>query len=543
MAANPRAALMAANYAKQNQIPQQLANWYQTQTAPATQGGDGLLAPATTPATQQPATVEQTATTQAPQQTGGFLATQQETSGNNPIFYNPSSYQADKYGAAQWNVDNSQQAKSSNYQAQKIGDAAKWNVADNQLAKASNYEAATLSDPTKWNIDKNQTSAGQLENIIAKDGSLMQLARTRGMQQANQRGLLNTSMGIGAAQDSVIAAATPFAQQDATTYANAGQFNADAANKFAVENAGFLNQASQFNATANQDISKYNADVNAKAAGYNAETANKFLAADAQAANQANEFNATADQDVSKYNADMNAKSAQYNATSANEAGQFNSQAENTARDFEAQAANRANEFNATNQFTKDQALFEANVKASLSQIENEAGFDKQSQQMYAGLSDTLIKGMQQINQDVNMDQQSKDYAIKQLYDTYKSQVSLLSAVGSIPDVSTLLVEEKTDTETKQEADDKAATEAAAKRQLEANRVNAIARISKNKKANEQDVKDGFASYNDVGQPVFKPEFLKADADARKAANKKPTTADFRNGFAVKNSKGKLVWK
>lgn len=256
------------------------------------------------------------------------------------------------------------------------------------------YAPTTLSDPAKWNVTKDQTVQGQIENVINKDSPLMQLAATKGAQQANARGLLNSSMGIGAAQDSVIAAATPIAQADA--------------------------------------------DVNARAAGYNADTSNTFA--------------------------------------------KVNQAATNDASSFGAQAINRANEFNATNQMTQQQSLFDANVKASLAQIDNEAQLDRQTQAVAGTLSDHFAAAISDINKNTNMSQQSKDYSIKQLYDTYKAQLSLISAVGSIPDVSVLL-----------NAD--------------------------------------FSGNSNV----------LADAQARKSANGQPTQNDVANGFAT-YSAGKLVW-
>lgn len=213
------------------------------------------------------------------------------------------------------------------------------------------YKPTTLGDPTKWDVTKDQTVQGQIENVISKDNPLMQLAATRGSQQANARGMLNSSMGIGAAQDSVIAAATPIAQADA--------------------------------------------DVNARAAGYNADTSNTFA--------------------------------------------KTNQAASNEAASFGAQAINRSNEFNATNQMTQQQSLFDANVKASLAQIDNEAQMDRQTQAVAGTLSDHFSSAISEINRNSNMSQASKDYSIKQLYDTYKAQLSLISAVGAIPDVSVLL--------------------------------------------------------------------------------------------------------
>lgn len=54
---------------------------------------------------------------------------------------------------------------------------------------------------------------GLASGFVNQDNPMMRSARTAGMQQANQRGLLNSSMGIQAAQKSVIDAALPAAAQ------------------------------------------------------------------------------------------------------------------------------------------------------------------------------------------------------------------------------------------------------------------------------------------------------------------------------------------
>lgn len=60
----------------------------------------------------------------------------------------------------------------------------------------------------------------------------MQQAAATGMQQGNSRGLLNSTMAIGAAQGEVYKAATPIAQQDAATNANAAASNAGFGQEF-----------------------------------------------------------------------------------------------------------------------------------------------------------------------------------------------------------------------------------------------------------------------------------------------------------------------
>jgi hypothetical protein len=57
--------------------------------------------------------------------------------------------------------------------------------------------------------------AGNLNAILASDSPLMQRARTAGLQFANKRGLLNSSIAGEAAQNAMIDAALPIASQDA----------------------------------------------------------------------------------------------------------------------------------------------------------------------------------------------------------------------------------------------------------------------------------------------------------------------------------------
>lgn len=62
------------------------------------------------------------------------------------------------------------------------------------------------------------TVEGRVAGIVGKDSPLQQLAKTKALQQSQQRGLLNTSMAVGAAQKANMEAALPIAQQDAAFY-------------------------------------------------------------------------------------------------------------------------------------------------------------------------------------------------------------------------------------------------------------------------------------------------------------------------------------
>tara|TARA_R100001039_G_scaffold39097_1_gene43806 strand:- start:65 stop:1156 length:1092 start_codon:yes stop_codon:yes gene_type:complete len=92
------------------------------------------------------------------------------------------------------------------------------------------------------NVSVNQTSQGQLHKMLASDSPLMQQAATMGNQRANARGLLNSSMASQAAQGAMISAATPFAQQDAQTYFQNSQANADRQQQEYMANLNYQNQ-------------------------------------------------------------------------------------------------------------------------------------------------------------------------------------------------------------------------------------------------------------------------------------------------------------
>ena len=100
------------------------------------------------------------------------------------------------------------------------------NTANFNAADATGYDAAKMNattyDPTKatannWNVNSDQTVAGQVNGLISQNSPLLQQTQTKALEQANQRGLLNSSMAVGAAQSALYSAALPIAQADAAT--------------------------------------------------------------------------------------------------------------------------------------------------------------------------------------------------------------------------------------------------------------------------------------------------------------------------------------
>jgi hypothetical protein len=57
--------------------------------------------------------------------------------------------------------------------------------------------------------------AAQVTKLASQDSALNKMARTEGLKAANRRGLLNSSMAVGAAQDAVLQNVLPIAQQEA----------------------------------------------------------------------------------------------------------------------------------------------------------------------------------------------------------------------------------------------------------------------------------------------------------------------------------------
>ncbi len=141
-------------------------------------------------------------------------------------------------------------------------------------AQAQSYNAKP------WEVSGNQTVAEQIRQITGSGSPLMQQAETQGLAAANRRGLANSSIAVGAAQDALYKTALPIAQQDAGAYAQAAQFSANAQNQAAAQNAQL---------GTNVSLS-------------NAQQANVAAGANAAALNAASQFNANA-QNVASLNA------------------------------------------------------------------------------------------------------------------------------------------------------------------------------------------------------------------------------------------------
>mgnify|MGYP003394376657 FL=1 len=116
-------------------------------------------------------------------------------------------------------------------------------------------------------VGTNDTVQGQLGSILSDPNNpLMVQASTAGKQYANKRGMLDSSIGAGAAESAMISAATLIAQQDASTNFTAKQQNSQGALSADTFNADTQSRTNMFNTGAAKDIYTANMDTNNKLA-------------------------------------------------------------------------------------------------------------------------------------------------------------------------------------------------------------------------------------------------------------------------------------
>ncbi len=125
-------------------------------------------------------------------------------------------------------------------------------------ATTSTYTPTKLADPTKWTSTQEQTVAGQIKNLTDPNSPLIQQARSRALQQANSRGLLNSSMAMTGADSAAYDTAMPIAQADAASAGRIAGYNADTANQFKTNEYNTQTQAGLTNAAAQNQGSQFN---------------------------------------------------------------------------------------------------------------------------------------------------------------------------------------------------------------------------------------------------------------------------------------------
>lgn len=108
-------------------------------------------------------------------------------------------------------------------------------------------------------VQPGEYTSNRLNGLLASNSPYMDQARRSGLNTANDRGLLNSSIAAGNSMSAAIAAGMPIAQADAGADITAAGQNLDALNSILANSQN--NRTSQLNANTAAGASMYNADL------------------------------------------------------------------------------------------------------------------------------------------------------------------------------------------------------------------------------------------------------------------------------------------
>lgn len=131
------------------------------------------------------------------------------------------------------------------------------------------------------------TMQGQLNTLLQNQNPLMQRAYYQGLDMANSRGLLNSSMASEAAQAAMMDVALPIAQNDAGTYYDQGTRNQGFQNQFNLNDRQYLQTAEQAELNRALEREKMQNSNSTLAQSTTANTQGKYLDAINQITNNA----------------------------------------------------------------------------------------------------------------------------------------------------------------------------------------------------------------------------------------------------------------
>ncbi len=286
---------------------------------------------------------------------------------------------------------------------------------------------AAQATATEWKPDENSTVAGQVNKLTAAGSPLIDQATTAAKQQSASRGLLNSTLGITAGLDAAYKAALPIAQQDANTYASAGQFNANAANT-----------TSQFNAGATNEVGMQREGFAQQEWLQNADFAQQSKT---QAADLASRYD-LAQMDVQSRMALQQADAAnQMKLQQANAALQTGLQATDNAVKQSMQqydAALKQSMQGLDNQNKLESATLDADNRVALAGIEAKYKNELQANQSMAASYQSMVDGMTRIMVSPDMDKEAKQKAIGNLTTLYNNSLKMQSDVSGL-ELGTLL--------------------------------------------------------------------------------------------------------
>ena len=294
-------------------------------------------------------------------------------------------------------------------------------LAMNAITKKGGFQQPAQATTTEWKPDANSTVAGQFNGLIKTGSPLMDQATTAAKQGSAQRGLLNSTMAITAGQDAAYRAALPIAQQDANTFASAGQFNAGAANTTSQFNAGATNEVgmqregfaqqdklqagdfAQQNKTQAADLaSRYdlaNMDVQSRAALQQADAANQMK--------------------LQQANAELQKGLAATDAAVKQSMQVYDAQVKQAMQGLD-------------NQSKLQLATLDAENRTALMAVEAKYKNELQASQSMAASYQSMVDGMSRIMVSPDMDAAAKQKAIGNLTTLYNNALQMQSDVSGL---------------------------------------------------------------------------------------------------------------
>ena len=295
--------------------------------------------------------------------------------------------------------------------------------------------------PTRT-VDEKETVQYQLDQILDPNSVLMQRARTEGLQYANQRGLLNSSIAAQAAQQAMIDAAIPIAQQDARTYAEAAGQITDIEGRAALQDAQLGTNVSMFNVGEDNVTNRFNAESKNRAGEFNANAANvaiqNFLQREAARDLQDDAQLFTAEQNEADRNLRNYMQERQFNFTSAENVldREFQDALQENERSFrsaEAALDRELSQLQADQRITFEKWSQENNQTWNAAQNELQREFDKYrtDAQTASTVLFATMENIAEIQADPNLTRSQKEIAIANVMNMANSMPSLLARIDA----------------------------------------------------------------------------------------------------------------
>jgi hypothetical protein len=218
-------------------------------------------------------------------------------------------------------------------------------------------EGAGQGDAITGDFNEANTVESRLSGLLSRNSDYMKRATTRADQESNRRGLLNSSIAVGAAHGAAIDASLPIAQQDSS-----------AAQNLQLSNLGYENEMARLNTQNDLNLQQFNTGE-----------INRAQYENTMAQIQNEQFNAEMRQSTELSNVAATNKAAQYNATRQTEIDMFNAGAENNAQTILANGINDQNF-----------AQFSADLQSQLAELDNALAMQLHQMELDYGIQQNL---------------------------------------------------------------------------------------------------------------------------------------------------------